>query len=43
MHHSSGRDRSDKATRAPRHRPLFIVDVDGSDSGLAALRQAAGR
>ena len=41
MHHSSGRDRSDRAIRDPQHRPLFIVGVDGSDSGLAALRQAA--
>jgi nucleotide-binding universal stress UspA family protein len=34
MQHSFGPDGS-------RHRPLFVVGVDGSDSGLTALRQAA--
>jgi nucleotide-binding universal stress UspA family protein len=38
MDHSFGPDGSD---RTLRHRPLFIVGVDGSDSGLTALRQAA--
>jgi nucleotide-binding universal stress UspA family protein len=40
MDHSIGQDNSDSAIRDPQHRPLFIVGVDGSDSGLTALRQA---
>jgi nucleotide-binding universal stress UspA family protein len=32
---------SDHPARDARHRPLFIVGVDGSDSGRAALCQAA--
>ncbi|GAA4624380.1 hypothetical protein GCM10023196_024280 [Actinoallomurus vinaceus] len=32
---------SDDAARDARHRPLFVVGVDGSDSGRAALCQAA--
>jgi nucleotide-binding universal stress UspA family protein len=31
----------DGAARDARHRPLFVVGVDGSDSGRAALAQAA--
>jgi nucleotide-binding universal stress UspA family protein len=41
MDHSVGPDTSSGAVRGSRHRPLFIVGVDGSESGLAALRQAA--
>ena len=32
---------SDGSARDARHRPLFVVGVDGSDSGRAALSQAA--
>lgn len=41
MDHSVGPDKSGSAIRGSQHRPLFIVGVDGSDSGLTALRQAA--
>jgi nucleotide-binding universal stress UspA family protein len=41
MDHSFAPDSSDSAIRGSQHRPLFIVGVDGSDSGLTALRQAA--
>jgi nucleotide-binding universal stress UspA family protein len=41
MDHSFGPDGADRAIRSSRHRPLFIVGVDGSDSGLTALRRAA--
>jgi nucleotide-binding universal stress UspA family protein len=41
MDHSFAPDSSDSAIRGSRHRPLFIVGVDGSDSGLTALQQAA--
>jgi nucleotide-binding universal stress UspA family protein len=38
MDHPHG---SDKGVRGSHHRPLFIVGVDGSDSGPTALRHAA--
>ena len=41
MNHSFGPDGSDSAVQGSRNRPLFIVGVDGTDSGLAALREAA--
>jgi nucleotide-binding universal stress UspA family protein len=43
MEHSFGPDGSDSALQGVRRQPLFIVGVDGTDSGLAALRAAAGR
>jgi nucleotide-binding universal stress UspA family protein len=43
MDHSFGPDGSDSAVHGPRHDQLFIVGVDGTESGLAALREAAGQ
>jgi nucleotide-binding universal stress UspA family protein len=46
MDHALGPDDSGGTIRGSQHRPLFIVGVDGSDSGLTALREAeleAGR
>jgi nucleotide-binding universal stress UspA family protein len=43
MDHSTGPDGSDSAVRGSQQDLLFIVGVDGTESGLAALREAAAQ